>query len=196
VQTSPLIAATKLGIDPAKLDGVGVNALGTAYVPSPAWAPTAILRGLNIHYNDYTFIDLGSGMGRVVLIAAGFPFRKVVGVEFSPELHRVAGENLARVSASRRAAAIELVWQDAREYVFPPGNCVVYMFNPFQESVMTQVLANLKAAFENGPAELNVIYFNPVLGALLDDSPFLARIESSRHYSIYRARKAGVAFTR
>ena len=125
-------------------------------------------------------------MGRAVLIAAEFPFSKVVGVEFSAELHRIAGENLARRRDSLRAGAVELACQDAGEYVFPAGNAVVYMFNPFQDAVMTRVLNNMLRAFEDRPADLIIVYFNPVHGRLLDSRPSLARIKTAEHYSVYR----------
>src|SRR5690242_15271826 len=88
VQTSRLVAATDLGIDPNKVDGVAVGAIsGSAYAPSPAWALPTVLKQLNLSYSDFNFIDLGSGMGRVVLMAAEFPFARVVGVELSPQLN-------------------------------------------------------------------------------------------------------------
>lgn len=185
VQTSRLVAATDLGIDEGQLLEVGRNAGGVAYMPTPAWALPAILEDMNVNYPDYNFIDLGSGMGRVVLIAAEYPFRKVAGVEFSLDLHRTAEDNLARNARTHRAMAVELVCQDVREYTLPPGNCIVYLFNPFQEKVMRTVLDKLKESFNNTAAQLWVIYFNPVLGAILDESSFLVKVKATRHYSIY-----------
>jgi hypothetical protein len=100
VQTSRFVAATDLGIDPSKIGEVATGAIaGTAYGPSPAWALPVVLKQLKIQYADYNFIDLGSGMGRVVLMAAELPFARVVGVEFSQKLHEIAKDNLARISA-------------------------------------------------------------------------------------------------
>jgi SAM-dependent methyltransferase len=186
LQTSRLVKVADLGIDAAKMEGTGRNASGIAYMPTPAAVPAAILKNLGLRYNEYSFIDLGSGMGRVVLAAAEFPFRKVVGVEFSDELHQIAERNLAKVSDTLKAAAVELICQDAGQYTFPPGNCVVYLFNPFRETVMQTVLKNLEGCYAKGLAELYLIYYNPVLGAMLDAAPFLTRIKMTREYSIYR----------
>src|SRR6516164_5850542 len=41
-----------------------------------------------------TFIDLGAGMGRAMLIATLQPFRAVVGVELNPALVRLARRNM------------------------------------------------------------------------------------------------------
>src|SRR5262249_36846865 len=111
---------------------------------------------------------------------------KVVGVEFSHELHRIAERNRSKISDKLRSAAVELICQDAGEYTFPEGNCIVYLFNPFRETVMQTVLKNLERTYAKGPAELYIIYYNPVLGAMLEAAPFLTRIKATREYSIYR----------
>lgn len=43
----------------------------------------------------FTFIDYGAGKGRVLLIAARYQFDRVVGVELSEPLIRVAAANIA-----------------------------------------------------------------------------------------------------
>jgi SAM-dependent methyltransferase len=187
LETSRLLKVSDLGIDPAKMDGASRNAIGIAYIPSPPSVPATIVKDLGLRYDEYSFIDLGSGMGRVVFAAAEFPFRKVVGVEVSDELHQIAERNLAKVSGTLKAAAVELICQDAGEYTFPPGNCVVYLYNPFRETVMQPVLKNLERCYAKGPAQLYIIYYNPVLGAMLDAAPFLTRIKMTPEYSIYRS---------
>ncbi len=47
----------------------------------------------------YTFVDIGAGKGRALLVAAESPFYEVVGVELNPELAAVAERNIARVRA-------------------------------------------------------------------------------------------------
>jgi SAM-dependent methyltransferase len=186
LETSRLVNVADLGIDAAKMDGASRNASGIAYMPTPAGVIAPILKDLGLRYNEYSFIDFGSGMGRVVFVAAQFPFRKVVGVEFSDELHRIAERNLAKLSGTLNAAAVELICQDAQGYIFPAGNFVVYLFNPFRDTVMQTVLKNLERRFARSPAELYLIYYNPVLGNMLDAAPFLKRIKTTREYSIYR----------
>ena len=39
---------------------------------------------------DYTFLDIGSGKGRVLMLASDAPFRHIVGVELSPALTAIA----------------------------------------------------------------------------------------------------------
>ncbi|MBZ5489392.1 MAG: class I SAM-dependent methyltransferase [Acidobacteriia bacterium] len=54
---------------------------------------------------DFTFIDLGSGKGRALLMAAQYGFKRIIGVEFMPELHRVAQENIRKYTAHRTEAS-------------------------------------------------------------------------------------------
>ena len=102
-----------------------------------------------------TFIDIGSGKGRAVMLASRYPFAKVIGVEISPELHRVAVANLATYRESNHGAAresnqgaapIELLLADAAAYSFPAGPLVVYLYHPFCRPVLERVLRNLQAS--------------------------------------------------
>src|SRR5918996_1296859 len=55
-----------------------------------------LLSSLDIDYPSYTFVDIGSGKGRVLLIASEFPFAEIIGVEFAKELHEIAAQNIRR----------------------------------------------------------------------------------------------------
>jgi predicted RNA methylase len=187
LETSRLVKLADLGLDAAQLDAAHSNASGFAYIPTPPRRLAAIFAELDIRHSEYTFIELGSGMGRVVFGAAAYPFHKVVGVEFSPELHTIAMRNLSNISHTVKAADIELLCQDAQDYTYPPGNCVVYLFNPFREPVLRTVLDNLRRAFATSDAELYVLYMHPVLGELLAALPFLSMLKRTREYVVYRS---------
>jgi methylase of polypeptide subunit release factors len=60
---------------------------------------------LDVEHKDFTFIDLGSGKGRALVLALSYPFRRVVGVEFALELHRVAEANLISLAATGTESA-------------------------------------------------------------------------------------------
>ncbi len=63
-----------------------------------------MLRGLNIDHSEYVFVDMGCGKGKVVLLAAELPFKRVVGVELSPKLARIAKNNLRTYRGPRKSA--------------------------------------------------------------------------------------------
>lgn len=111
---------------------------------------------------DDVFIDFGSGKGRVVLEAARHPFRRVIGVEVSPQLHEIAKRNLQRSRQRRRCRTIELVNSDALECPVPDDVTVAYFFNPFRGRTFETVTRRLAESVERNPRRLTIVYMNPL----------------------------------
>src|SRR5262249_30727923 len=98
-------------------------------------------------------------------------------VELSAELHQIAEENVRRYgSADQRCRTISLLCMNAAEYAFGPEPLVLFLYNPFGESTIRHVLANLAASLRVRPREAYVIYMNPRFEALLRSVPFLQRV--------------------
>jgi len=94
----------------------------TRYAPSPYHVTTKIFQELSIDHTRFSFIDFGSGKGRVLLIASQLPFKSVIGVEFSRELCEIANSNIAKIPPSKCAASwVGCVHTDVMEYRLP-GN--------------------------------------------------------------------------
>jgi SAM-dependent methyltransferase len=124
---------------------------------------------LDDHPQNLTFIDLGCGKGRALLVAARLGFKQVIGVEFAHELAGIARKNLG-VMRIPNAAVVEA---DAAEYRFPDNDMVVYLYNPFSKEVMEKVLENLR---ESLGKRLYVIYKVPDCAEIFDKSGFLIRM--------------------
>ncbi len=121
-----------------------------------------LLPQLNLRYEDYTYVDLGAGKGRSLLLASRFPFRRVVGVEYAEALCATARDNLRRFArAEIRCGGIEVVHGDAGAFALPAGPLLIFMFNPFGEVVMRQVAENVGRAFAREPRDIVVAYFVP-----------------------------------
>lgn len=121
---------------------------------------------------DCTFVDLGCGKGRAVLMAATLGFRKVIGVELNPALAATATENLERWRRRRMVLSpASILCGDATEFRFPGGPCLLYLFNPFAEPVVKKLIAALDQQFHGRPGDLDVLYFNPESGALFENHP-------------------------
>src|ERR1019366_288563 len=69
------------------------NLHNTAYYAISPSALTAALELLPEPSHNFTFLDLGCGKGRALLIAAHFDFPQILGVELSPDLCRIAESN-------------------------------------------------------------------------------------------------------
>jgi len=110
---------------------------------------------------EFTFIDVGAGMGRAVLLAAELPFHEVIGIEMHPTLARIARKNLAIWQAAGRARApMRIVCGDAVEFKMPAGPCLAFLFNPFGETVLRRLLAAWSKSFAERPGQLDILYVN------------------------------------
>ena len=115
------------------------------------------LRALPNSLETFTFVDLGSGKGRVLFVAAERGFRQVVGVEFAQELHDVAVENAVRFRASTGREVVPVLG-DAGAFSFPLDPLVVHLNNPFTERVMSRVIDNLARSYHERPRPIVVVY--------------------------------------
>jgi SAM-dependent methyltransferase len=167
---------------------VGSHAADATYYG--AGDPVVLLRALaslNLDFPRYTFIDLGSGKGRIVLVAARFPFRRVFGVEFVKEFHEIALANVRRWPASKiLCGKITLKWEDAATYEFPSDPLVVYLFNPFGGRLMAQVLANLAASIREPPRDVVILYVNPKQEKVVLETRGIYLLERGKYHSAYR----------
>src|SRR2546426_7809454 len=148
-----------------------------------------MLSTLGIDFGEFTFIDLGSGKGRVLLMAGDYAFRRIVGLELLPELHRVAQENLSQYkSNSQQCFALETICSDAREFAFPAEPTVLYLFNPLPEEGLVQVIANLDRSLREAPRPLYVIYHNPLLDHVLAQCSGLGEHSGTLQFCVYASR--------
>lgn len=120
------------------------------YLGSPARVTRHLLRSLDIDCANYSFIDYGSGKGRALFVAAELPFKKVVGVEISAALHRVAERNLAKFKGDL-SGEIELWCGNALDYELPTGNLVLHMYHPFGPDVLKRMLEHIQHAAKKEP---------------------------------------------
>jgi predicted RNA methylase len=128
-----------------------------------------------------SFIDVGAGMGRAVLLAAEMPFRQVTGVELHPTLVRIARRNLTVWrKAGRVKTPVRLVQGDAVEFTYPQGPTVVFLFNPFGAVVMRRLLKRLAAAFAERPEQLDILYINNEQEGELEQARGFVRLISGK----------------
>ena len=111
---------------------------------------------------DDVFVDYGSGLGRAVLVAAGFPFKRVIGVEIAARMTARAQENVDRNRERIRAREVELVTSDAVAWDVPHDLTVAYFYSPFAEDVFDAVVAKLFASVDEHPRPLRIVYNYPL----------------------------------
>ena len=136
--------------------------------------------------STFLFLDLGSGKGRTLLMASEYPFRRIVGVELLPDLHRVAQENIRKFKNDRQCCFnLETICLDAQKFIFPNEPTVLFLFHPFPAAVFENVIANLETSLVTAPRPVFLIYVNPLLEVTLAKSKHLKKIGGTHQYVIY-----------
>lgn len=150
-----------------------------AYAKGYAGTPPAVAEHLIGAVADrargFTFVDYGAGKGRVLLIAAGFPFGRVVGVELSEPLVRIARSNVAVYARDHPGLCpIEVVHSDAVNYVLPDTSCVLFFYDPFEAGLMERIAQRVHESFTANPRKIFIIYYFPAFAHVFEAS-FLRR---------------------
>ncbi|MGH9391212.1 MAG: class I SAM-dependent methyltransferase, partial [Vicinamibacteria bacterium] len=177
---------------------LGVDTRGYSdlrYEPTPAEVFREMLSKIPFDPRDFVFVDFGSGKGKVLMLAAHYPFRSVVGVELWEDLHRIALENLASFREHPDCAAdVTSVRMDAAALPLPEEPLVLYFFNPFPETVLTRVLANLRESLARAPRRVYVLFYAPVRRGspwdrrrVFEASGFLRILRDEPRFTIYTA---------
>jgi SAM-dependent methyltransferase len=116
------------------------------------------------------FLDLGCGLGRAVFAATHLGVKQAIGVEINRGLFDRCQENLKRLKKSSSNVQFHLL--PAQDYMDNDAT-VLYLFNPFGEGTMNQVLARLGESLAARPRKVRLIYFNPLFESVLESSGFL-----------------------
>lgn len=152
----------------------------------------SILRALIEHWREtlppypiehYTFIDVGCGKGRGLLVASEYHFRKIVGIELNPGMAAIAQVNVehwvrshAEDSTAARLAPIEVTEQDALEYELPNTPTLLFLFHPFEAPVLKLLLRRIETQFAKRQGTLDLIYVNAECANVLDRNPGFERL--------------------
>jgi len=163
--------------------------VGPGYQPCDPALFRETVEMLGADLRGFTFVDIGSGKGRAMLMAAEYPFRRVIGVELLPQLHEIAEANIRRLDpARRRSGELVSLRMDAADFEFPPEPLVVFLFNPLPEPALQRVLSRLMTSLEQRPHTVYVIYHNPVLEHVLSNDRRWQRVAGTMQYCVYRNR--------
>jgi SAM-dependent methyltransferase len=152
----------------------GWTYLSDLKIPSPNWIEgndylaieperfKRVLNGLEIRFEDYIFIDFGSGMGRALLLASEYSFKKIIGLEFSSALHQRAEENIRRYrSDCQLCRDIRSINVDFLNFVLPVEPLVLFFFDPCQPPLIRKQVERLRQSLIDSPRSVYVAYVAP-----------------------------------
>ena len=132
------------------------------YHGTPLRVAWRVLNSISEDLSEYTFVDYGSGKGRILLLASRLPFKRIVGIEFMPVFHEVASRNISAYrDTEQRCHDLQSVCADAREYEPPDTKCVLYFYRPFTGPVLSAVLNRIEASWRRHPRTMYLIFVCP-----------------------------------
>jgi hypothetical protein len=148
-----------------------------------------VIGSLPISHDRYVFVDYGSGKGKALLLASEWPFKAVRGVEFVPELHRIAEANLAGCrDLERRCGDARSLCMDATEFELPTEPAVLFFFNPFSERILSRILERVGRSLAETPRDLWIYYEYQYAHRPLDRAHFLELAFTKGSGRVYRSR--------
>jgi hypothetical protein len=165
-----------------------------SYVPANPDLLRATLQQLDLPAGVFTFVDLGSGKGRQLLVASEFPFRSIIGVEFAANLHEIALANIRTyASPLQKCKNIKAVMADVVVLDLPEEPLVLFSYNSFEAPVLEKVLSNIARSWNSQQRDIIFIYANPVCEDVFAKHPFMTRvpvelsgIDKAHQVAIYR----------
>ena len=149
-----------------------------------------------------SFVDLGCGKGRALVMASWHPFRSILGVELSPQHAELAQHNLAGYLARPRhgkvrCASVTVACGNALHCDLPAGDLLIFMYRPFKGQVFQGVLDRLHQRHEQTGDRVLIAYVCPVERRMLERHPGFARLDDyqvivdEHRWSLWEARRAG-----
>jgi SAM-dependent methyltransferase len=179
-ETQQIIVVENLAMDPS------LKSHAVQYEPTRAWLFYDVMDKIKVELSYFSFIDFGSGKGRVLLLASKFPFKNIIGLEASPELCQFAENNIHRFRAKgQRCIDITSVCIDARDFTIPEGDIVLYFYNPFDRHILLPILKRIEDHCQKELFRIIIIYINPVYVELFEQSKFFQLVEKNKRYSIF-----------
>jgi SAM-dependent methyltransferase len=166
------------------VEALGLSALHShRYDATPIRFFRSLLGKLALDYANTTFIDLGCGKGRTLLLASDYPFRAIIGVEISRELCDMAMENVKRYcSRHRKCSNISVRCQGIDECEYsahgPSDHVLVYLFNPCGEAVLRTGLQKIHRVVARG-GMVTIVYVNPTCRDVLAESGWLEQVRQA-----------------
>ncbi len=141
---------------------------GHLYQPSSSVIFERAMNALPYNFSDKVFLDIGSGKGRALILAAEAGFRKAIGIEYANELNDIAYTNIEKVKSKFPKTEFVLQEGDALQYDITEEVDVIYFFNPFDEDAVRGLMLKVKPAFER-KKPIYLVYVHPVHCNVLEE---------------------------
>ena len=111
---------------------------------------------------ETVFVDIGSGKGRILLVASEFGFMEVRGIEFSSNLCAIAEQNIANYTQKITTTTnFTVINTDASIFKFSGDESVFFLYNPFNEFILRKVIENISKSPDDKHKKVIIINAAP-----------------------------------
>jgi len=128
------------------------------YAPIAYRSFLAAIRHVTVVPGRDVFVDYGAGKGRVLVLAAGMPFARVIGVEIAPALAEAAEENLRRTGSRRRCGSVTVIRSNATVWALDDEATVLHFFDPFRDDVLEATVEQIRLSLERAPRRITILF--------------------------------------
>jgi SAM-dependent methyltransferase len=133
-----------------------------------------VLDRLRLSMED-EFIDIGCGKGRVLAVAAAYPVKSIIGVEYEPALVNMAKLNMAKLNIAKRIKIS--IYQGAAEDFEYSAITVAYAFNPVEPDILDPILAKIALDRMKRPFRMAYVMESPAQRAIFASHSWLERYD-------------------
>jgi len=154
IDTAKFVRAEELGTDPS---------LSERYEPTSYLALRNVFRRIRPESSKdaEVFLDAGCGMGRIVLVAARYPYAAVIGIEISEQLLAAARRNLAKQLPRLKCKDVRFERVDAGAYDMPDEVTTIFFYNPFWGETMERFIESLRVSLSRRNRAVAIAFVNP-----------------------------------
>lgn len=161
---------------------------GVTYQGVDSFVFKSVFQKLNRDFTNSTFVDLGCGKGKALILASDF-FQKLIGVDFSEEMCNICRKNIDKFSKrTGKTLEVEIINQDAAQYIIPENADVFFMYNSFHEPVISTVIDNIEKSLKINNREIFIIYVNALYDNIFEKRDYqllLSLSEEASRYKVY-----------
>ncbi len=160
---------------------------GVRYQPTGNGVLDEFFERIDLPIEDYTFIDFGSGKGRVLLFASNWAFKEIIGVEISHMLHDIAAENIRIYkNPDQKCFNIRSECIDVCDFNPPQTPLICYFYNPFYEEVFRKVIEKIQKTYNENKRPIWVFYNDPTNKHVFHESEKWSVIFETPDIGIYK----------
>lgn len=138
----------RVAINASRVAVVGNHAQsGYDIVSTPPNVFAYLTRYFPDHPNNYSYMDIGCGKGRTVLLASELGFKTCIGIDFASFACEIARKNLTSYkSAVAKRSPCAIFNECATKCAFPDGNLLLFFNNPFGADLWPEVTRRIAEA--------------------------------------------------